>query len=176
LCDEFLAEHQLIEDWLSPFRREMEWVRSRSEFEQRVFAWCIQQYVPLCQLTKDEAHLVFYESFAAKPREEIERLFVFLGKKYDESVLEAYNKPSQAIMMSSQVGRKQAAILTGKSLTESWRDDISKEQTRQAIEILRIFGLDIIYGEDSLPNPDGVAKFRNQKRRVAVRESVSTRA
>jgi hypothetical protein len=169
LYDEFVNQRELIEDCLAPYWSEIEGAEDRSEFEQRIFAWCIQQFVPLSQLAPGEVLVTFYENFAAKPHEEIGRLFKYLRKKFDDRVLEALEKPSQAIMVPSQVTRKNAAILTGSSVTDSWRDDVTKEQTRKAIEILRIFGLDAIYSEESMPHAEGVAKFRDRNSRVAVR-------
>ncbi len=110
-----------------------------------MFAWCIQHYVPLRQFAKGEIHLAFYENFAENPKEEIVRLFSFLGKKFDDEVFAAIKRPSF-------VTRSGAPILTGQSVVASWKKDMTEQRARRALEITSLFGLDKIYGADPMPN------------------------
>lgn len=143
---EFLAQEELMEDFLNPFRKEIE--VAQTKFDKFVFRWCIENYVPLRQFRRGEIHLAFYENFCEKPKSEIDRLFSFLGKDYDEAVFGQLRTPSP-------VSREVSAIISGRSLTDSWREQITDAQIQKAIEILSLFGLDRIYSQGSMPNVDG---------------------
>lgn len=148
--EEFLAQRELMEDFLNPFRKEIE--QARSTFEKHVFMWCIENYVPLNQFKRGEIHLAFYENFCETPRQEIDRLFSFLGEKFDERIFQNLSEPSSQ-------SRKNSAIFTGESLIDSWRKHVNKEQLERALEILSLFGLNRIYSRDSIPNMDATEKL-----------------
>jgi hypothetical protein len=139
-----LSQKELIEDFLGPFKENIE--NARSEFEQQIFHWCMQYYVPLKQFKRGEIHLCFYENFCENPDEEIQRLFSFLGKKFDEKVLCNLKTPSS-------LTRKDSAILKKTSLIDSWREHVSAQDLKNALKILNLFRLDNIYSGDSMPNP-----------------------
>lgn len=152
LFDPFLQQPALMEDHLGPFKGAIERAKDAEEFEQRVFMWCINYYVPLRQFAPDEVHVAYYENFAENPKEEVDRLFKFIDQPYDERVMEAIKRPSE-------VTRPDAAIITGRSIVSHWQEEVGPELTRRSIDILRQFGLDKIYSEDPMPNPDGAAAF-----------------
>jgi len=143
--EDLFSQKELFEDFLQPFQREIEQARSATDWEQRIFTWCIQHYVPLQQFRKGEIHLAFYEQFAENPSEELGRMFAFLGRTFDKKVFEALKRPSP-------VTRKGAAILTGESLVARWKDEVPDSVVRRSVEILSIFGLDKIYSDDAMPN------------------------
>ena len=144
-----LAQSALVEDFLLPYRPEME--RAQTSFERAVFIWCIETLVPLIQFQPGELHVMLYEHLLQEPEVEIGRLFSFLGKEYDASVIAKIVKPSLT-------SRKDSAISTGANPLDSWRRKIDEEEMRRALEIVRMFGLDGIYSEASLPNASGVAR------------------
>jgi hypothetical protein len=138
-----LSQEELMEDFLGPFRMNID--NAESEFEQHVFFWCMQYYVPLKQFKHGEIHLCFYENLCENPHEEIERLFVFLSRRFSKKVLCTLRTPST-------VSRKDSAIVKGTSLIDSWRTHITDQDLEKALDILSIFGLDEIYSDDSMPN------------------------
>jgi hypothetical protein len=144
--EEFLVQDELMEDFLDPFRSEIE--NAQSVFERQVFIWCIENYVPLKQFRTGEIHLAFYENFCTNPEQEIGRLFSFLGTTYSEKVMRAVKKPSA-------VSRKESAVYAGGSLIESWKKHITDEQVQKAVEILSLFGLQSVYSEDPMPLVSG---------------------
>ncbi|OKH22869.1 sulfotransferase [Chroogloeocystis siderophila] len=144
--DELLAQPELVEDFLQPFRHEIE--ASKTDFEKQIFLWCLENYVPLRQFAPGEIHLAFYENFCKDPKVEIESLFKFLGKKFDDTVFATLNKPSAT-------SRKESAIITIGNVVDSWKKYITNEQLQRAMEILSLFGLDAIYSQDPLPNAKG---------------------
>jgi len=143
----FLAQEEIMEDFLMPFRNQIQ--TAYSLFEKHIFLWCIENYVPLKQFKKGEIHIAFYENFCMKPMEEIRRLFCFLGKDFDKKIFVSLRKPSSST-------RKDSAIEIGDSLINSWKKNISYDQKQRAIEILNLFGLDRIYSHDSMPKIDNV--------------------
>jgi hypothetical protein len=140
---EFLEQPELMEDFLSPVRAEM--AAAQSDFDKHIFLWCVENYVPLKQFRRGELHLAFYEPFCQDPQAETERLFSFLGRKAGQRIQSHLKTPSTMVRAGS-------AILSGSSLTDSWRKDISNDQIKRCTEILHLFGLDKVYGEDSLPD------------------------
>lgn len=150
----FLVQEELMEDHLAPFARDMK--AAQTDFEKYVFRWCIETYVPLKQFHQDEIHLAFYEDFCMSPEPEIDRLFAFLDKPYSKAVYKHLRRPSP-------VARTESAIVSGGSLLDGWRKQITKEQTSRAIEILGLFGLDKIYSEDSIPNKNSVYELMERK-------------
>lgn len=155
--NKYLAQAELIEDFLSPFRAEIEnsqklYESSGNSFENSIFNWCIENYVPLKQFKTDEIYLAFYENFSLNPEDEVKKLFAFLGKQYDENIFAVLKKPSALV-------QKQSAILSGRSLVDSWKRHISDAQIRRATEILSLFGLEKIYSHDSMPRIDNLSQL-----------------
>jgi len=138
----FLAQQELVEDFLGRFQGELS--RPRPKFEQHLLLWCVENYVPLQQFERGEIHVAFYENFCVDPETEIRRMFAFLGKDFDQSVLDDLRRPSA-------VTRKKSAIVSGGSLVDSWRAGITEDQVRSAVQIVSLFGLDRIYSEDPMP-------------------------
>ena len=147
---EFLSQDELLEDFLNPFRNEID--KANSVFEKHIYLWAIENYVPLKQFNKGEIHLAFYENFCVNPKDEIERLFSFLNKDFDEKALLKSKNPSLE-------SKKFSAVVTGNNLIDNWKKHISEEQITKAIDILTIFGLDKIYTEDSMPNTENAYKL-----------------
>ncbi len=151
--NDYLSQEDLIEDFLKPFKKEITKAHlNGDEFEQNIFIWCIENYVPLKQFRKEEILLTFYENFCETPDKEIEKLFSFLGKDFNESIYESLKKPSP-------VSRKWSAINTGKDLTNSWKEGITDLQIKKATEILSIFGMNNFYNEDSIPQVENIYSF-----------------
>lgn len=146
--DAFFYQKELMEDHLEPFRDALK--GAGSDFERHVMAWCIENYVPLRQLRRGEAHVAFYEDFCERPEEEVKGLFSFLGKKVDGSVFEKMKRPSL-------LSREGSAVVSGEQLVGGWRSHLTEEQIRRASEILDLFGLSGVYSAgDPKPDPDGL--------------------
>lgn len=139
--DETMRQRDLLQDFLTPFEAEMG--AARTPFERHVFLWCIDNYVPLMQLGPDDLHLVFHEHLRDHPEAELRRLLASLGQDLDARALRVVNRPSS-------LSRNGAVPPPG-----DWRGHLSREQIRRASEILNLFGLDAVYGED--PTPDAGA-------------------
>ena len=150
----FLVQNELVEDHLAPFVDAIE--AARDDYEKYIFRWCIETYVPLRQFTKGEIHLAFYEDFCTSPESEIDRLFAFLNKPYGKDVYKQVRQPSP-------VARSVSAIVSGGSLIDGWRKQITEEQISRAMEILGLFGLDAVYTKESMPNVSGAYEFMEKE-------------
>ena len=137
-----MDQKNLVEDHLGPFEAEIQ--AANTDFERHVFLWCIENYVPLRQLSPDDAHLIFYEELLAHPEKEVPRLFSFLGQTFDDRVYEMLKRPSPM----SQRG----TTPEGRTL-DAWRRAVEPHQRKRAVEILSLFGLDRVYGEGPMPDP-----------------------
>lgn len=140
--EDFLAQDDLMEDYLNPFRSD---IRAATDpFEKHIFMWCIENYVPLRQLIEGDIFVIFYERFCVSPEDNCKALFGFLNRPYSPDVLSAMRQPSA-------VTRDHSAILTGNSLIDAWRQGITDQQVKRAVEILQLFGMHGLYGETSAP-------------------------
>ncbi|NER78115.1 MAG: sulfotransferase [Leptolyngbya sp. SIO1D8] len=145
----YLNQPMLIEDFLYPFHDEMKcaeerYLASGDSFENHLFSWCIENYVPLKQFKVNDIHIVFYENCCVNPEDEVDRLFGYLKEDYDNGVLDSINS-------ASKLSRKDSPIMTGNNLISSWKKYVADEQMLRGIEILRLFQLDKLYSHESMP-------------------------
>lgn len=148
--DMYLEQPDLMADHLAPFENALRSVED--EFEKNVFAWCVQQLVPFRDLAPGQVHVLFYERLCQSPREEIAAVMDFLGRDYDDVVLQGLSQPSR-------VAQTDSAVVTGEDLVNAWRGKVSEERIHKTAEILEIFGLNRVYGSESMPLMQGDAVF-----------------
>jgi sulfotransferase family protein len=145
-----LRQKELVEDFLAPY---LDLFRTATTYvEQQVLMWCIDNFVPLKQFSRDQIHVVFYESLVASPAQELPRLFAYLGKSIDPSVYEVAGNPSLLSDWNSPV-------LAGARRTDHWRTVLARSDIDRALAVLAEFGLDEIYSEDPLPQPAGLDRL-----------------
>jgi hypothetical protein len=142
----FLSQDTLLVDHLRPFETEIR--AARSGFEQHTVAWCVEHYVPFRQLHNGDVHLIFYENLATNPEYELRRLFAYLEKPFDERILLHTRKPSVTVRIAGD----KSAILSGESLIDTWRKDVSAQELAYSKRITHRFGLHELYGDDVSPN------------------------
>jgi hypothetical protein len=137
-----LGQPDLVEDHLGPFAREM--ADAATVFEQHMWLWCVENYVPLRQLDPNRTHLVFYEDLCLGREREGDRLMSYLRLPFDPRIRAAFDAPSVAA-----VGR--GVVLDPYEQIARWKDRLSSEQATAAARILSRFGLDEIYGDAATP-------------------------
>lgn len=152
----FCQEHpHLTEDYLIDIEEHIK--KIESDFENYIFQWCINNYVPLKQFSENEIHVAFYENFLMKPEFEIRRLFTFLNKEYNKSlILEKVKIPSVQALAYSEVS-------SGFISVNSWKKYVDAHQIKVAHEILNLFNLDEIYTHDSMPNMNSLREILANK-------------
>jgi hypothetical protein len=154
-----LEQENLVEDFLAPYRSEIE--GAKDVFERTVFLACIEMLVPLRQFSPDEIYVTFYENLVRDPETEIGRLFAHLGKEFDPADLPKMNMPSLTARRSS------SAVWTGEDRAAAWRKHVTDDQMRRAVEIFEMFGLDGIYSDAPMPCPE--AAFEIMRSAAAAR-------
>jgi hypothetical protein len=140
----------LTDDFLNPFKSEIE--NAQTDFEKYILLWCIENYVPLIQFSPGEINICFYENFCICPEKEIDVLFSFLGKTYTSKIYRVAKIPSGT-------ARKRSATYSQEKPAESYKKSITPEQIQRAIQILKVFGLDKIYGPEPMPPMDRTKVF-----------------
>jgi len=142
----YLTQHELMEDYFLPYEEQIR--SAKTVFETFIFMWCIENLVPITQFQKGEIFVAFYENICVNPESEIKNIFSFINKPYSSDVMNKVNTPG---VMS----REKSAINQGTNLIKSWRKNITDDQIKKAVEILNLFGLDIIYNDTDMPLLDG---------------------
>ena len=140
---ETMEQRDLVEDFLLPVEGDIR--AARDDFERHLFLWAIDNYVPLRQFGPGELHLVFYENLLAHPKEELRRLFAFLGEDFDDRAYRNLGRPSP-------LSREDA---TERPSVDGWLSHVGGRRLERAVEILGLFGLDRVYGEGAMPDPSG---------------------
>jgi hypothetical protein len=150
MLNNYLSQKNLVEDFL---KDKVDIAKSLTDdFSKHIFIWCIETIVPLSQLKDGQVYLAFYENFCTKPKEEIKRLFDFLGKEFDDKIFKIVTRPSQ-------VATADSAIVRGANLIDGWKNKLDEEQIEKAISILKLFKLDKIYSRDIFPNVSEAYRF-----------------
>ena len=146
---EFLEKPTLVRDHLEPFVKLIQ--SAEDEFDQKVIAWCVRNFVPLQQFRRGEMLVMFYEDLVTQPKTEIGRLFDFLEQGIPREALAQWKRPSALV-------RPDSAIVTGDDPLNSWRLHLTDKQIARAASLLQQFGLDRLYGAESSPRikPDEV--------------------
>ena len=151
---EILAQPQLMEDHLEPFRADIEAV-SR-DVDDHMLAWCANYYVALRQLRGQDVFVAFYERILAAPHAEIPRLFSYLRRPIDDRVFTRMAAPSVQARTTRE--GDSSAVLRGGNLLTDWRRNITQAQIERALWWLKRFGLDDIYGSGSTPLVSDLSK------------------
>ncbi|MCE7871322.1 hypothetical protein DYH09_13205, partial [bacterium CPR1] len=141
-----LKQPDLMRDHLDPFRELLE--ASHRRFERQVLLWCIFHYVPRRELSRERVHLTFYEELCEDPEPELARLFAYLGQPLDREL----DPRLRAQLKNTFQVTARSAIVTGGDLTGSWQRYITSAQYEAGMAILRVFGLEPIYGQGLRPD------------------------
>ena len=143
--DDFLAQPQLLEDFLAPFASLLE--STHDPFERHILLWCVENWIPLQQFARGQIHVCFYEHFCLEPEREARALLDFLDRPFNGSLLEEMRKPSA-------LSREESAICVGDNMIDSWRKHVNDDRIARTVELLSLFDLDRIYDQASLPKID----------------------
>lgn len=139
---DLLRQPQLVDDFLAPFAGLIRC--ARDDFDNLLLVWCVENYIPLQQFRRGEIFLLFYEELVRHPEREVERLFRFMKRPVEPGAFEQLRRPSAQ-------SRRWSAVVTGGDPLDSWRKHLGTHHVRRAVQLLRLFGLDKLYDEGSLP-------------------------
>lgn len=146
---QFLDRPALMQDYLAPFEHLIS--RAGDDFiENQILIWAIIHYVPFQQLDADSLYVLFYENLFRHPEEELRKLFDFLGE--DTSVALKEDRLLAKIHKPSRSQSEKFSTLSASSPLDVWKNELRPEQIDNGLKILEAFGLDKLYGLNSLPN------------------------
>ena len=140
--DDFLSNDELVIDFLAPYKKDI--LSAKNPFEKHIFAWCIENYVPLNQFSPGEILVIFYENLCLNPTQNMHDISEFLGLFRPVYSSDIFSKPS---IMS----REDSAIMSQSNPVENWRKYMGDQQIRKAVEILSLFGMEKVYNDENLP-------------------------
>lgn len=139
---DLLRQPQLVGDFLAPFAGLIRC--AQDDFDNLLLVWCVENYIPLQQFKRGEIFLLFYEELVQHPEREVARLFRFIKRPVEPGAFEQLRRPSAQ-------SRRWSAVVTGGDPLDSWRRHLDTHHVRRAVQLLRLFGLDELYDEGSLP-------------------------
>ena len=164
--EDYLGQPDLIEDHLAPFAAAIR--AATTDFERHVFDWCVENYVAFRQLAADDVHLAFYENFCSGSRQELDRLFAFLGRPYDARVDATLARATTSAFVA---GRPRITAAAG-GQKEPWQERLSPSEIERAYDIVESFGLHRIFGRGAVPDIAGAqATFAGATERAAAGQS-----
>ena len=154
---DFLVQNALMLDYLKPFEHLISSTNDNF-IENQILIWSIIHYVPFKQLSKGDFYILFYENLFCNPEEELFRLFNYL---YDDEFIELDGRQINIICKPSRTQGDKFSTLSAKSPLDVWQDDLSTQQINNGMKILEKFGLDNIYGGNSLPDKNAIGLLFN---------------
>ncbi len=147
LTDQLMSEYRrhFSKDQIDFSRRILE---NGSTLEKGVLAWCLENAVPL-QMATDDWLMVAYEELVCDPGTVITQIATRLNLPEPELMLNRVTVPSAVKAKSNQ--ETQQALEQGTDrrwLVEKWRNHVSEQDERRAMEILEHFQVNVYrYGE-----------------------------
>ncbi len=139
--EEYLNQTELMRDFLSPFESHL--IGETDEFNKHIFMWCIENFIPLKQFNNEEIHIIFYEDMCINLSFELKKVYRFLG----EDIYQTEKIKS----VPSALVREDSAINTNADLLSNWQNFLSAEKVDNAINIVNLFGLDLLYDHNPIP-------------------------
>jgi hypothetical protein len=134
-------------DNLEPFRDLIS--SAESEAEKQSVMWCVENYVPLRQLSEHNWIFCTYELFYRQTQSEADRVLQGLGLRKSWFT-------QRAIQKATIVTRPDSAILHEKDPLIAWRQQLSSQEIETILSTVKAFGIGL-YNEDPMPNVQAVA-------------------
>lgn len=132
----------------------------RQEFLTNVYRWCVENSVPIRSLSRLSTHATFYEHVVLHPNRELQRIKAFLSERSHgwwrswSPNLASLDRPSMTTYRPYESGPR-----TRIERSQWWINEIPSAWIDPAMRIVRMFGLEWIYGEGPMPLIDGQQLF-----------------
>ena len=138
----FLSQPDLMADYLCDYS---ELIRNvKTDEEKHAIIWSISNLVPLKQFEPGELRIIYYEHLCTQPELELPDIFTSIDQRYDATVMEKINRPSQTT-------RETSPIVSGTDKVSHWRKKLNPAQVDNILRVVKRFGLDNLYGDSLLP-------------------------
>jgi len=156
---DLLNQIDLREDYLLPFEDIIRDTSAKKNYIlNQILIWSIINYVPLRQFKPGDIHICFYERIYREPSREISRIFEFVRGTCD-NFQNQVNISNEVINHPSRVIGTESNLLAGTSPISSWKDEIAPHIIDEGLQILKYFGFEHLYDENSMPNEDVLRKI-----------------
>jgi hypothetical protein len=157
------AERSPVAAWLPLYDRHRE---HGERLVGLVAEWCVENVYPLSRSGDGGTALAFYETAVLDPLAELARLADFcrdaLGSAGDAPLTIGEARRPSAM---DWFGTATEAHRSGewKRVLNRWRDEVPKPLADRCLSVLADFGLDGLYGEDSMPREGDLALPRGEE-------------
>ncbi len=140
----FLQQSNLYQKHLKPYTNLIK--MCQDPLFKQIIQWCIENFLPIKWFNNNQIHIVYYENLCLNFNQEVKKIFHYLKCDYKQTRVSKFERKI------SQTSRKESAITQGRNLLNGWQFSMSPQKILQANKILKIFGLDELYDENSIPS------------------------
>jgi hypothetical protein len=116
-----------------------------------VLRWCLENALPVSRVRPGSVHVVFYEDLVVNRAAELDRLAGFLGEANPARWGDWRAAPSMLDRPSRSSWRDGDRTPSTAERVGGWRQAVDDCQLDEALELLRAFGLDRVYGAGPSP-------------------------
>jgi hypothetical protein len=127
--EEYLEQDDFIKEYcpgLEKISRE-----AKTAAQRHALMWCLENIVPLRQLSEYHWITCKFEELAANPEWEAERILALLGLEFDEARKKAVHEPSRTSWGENP-----------KRALGAWREQLSEKEKEEIGRILNFFGIE----------------------------------
>jgi hypothetical protein len=154
---DLLGQRKLYEDFLQPFEGLIREVSNQGDYIQRhVLIWSIINLVPILQFPSDGLHVLFYEDVAVDPNHELSEMLNYVRP---DDPRRQVKLPQETVNRPSRVTSRESTDFANAVPVSSWKDELTASQIDSGLTILKTFGLDELYGEDSMPDRSALQRI-----------------
>ena len=126
-----------------------------TKLEQSVLDWCFQNSIPLRDATTDWI-VVSYEQLVVDPMPVINLITEKLAFEKPNRIIKQLSVPSASTRQSDEETKQRLSGSNGITdrtwLVEKWRDKLTAEEEHKAMEILKVFDIDVYNAGSAIPN------------------------
>ena len=138
----FLSQSDLMVDYLCAH---LEFIRNaKTEEEKHAIILSISNLVPLKQFQPGELKIIYYEHLCTQPEIVLPAIFTSMGQRYEATVMDKINRPSQT-------ARETSAVVNGKDQLSRWKQKLTRLQIDSILRVVEKFGLNDTYNDSLLP-------------------------
>ena len=123
----------------------------------QILIWSIINSIPLRQFDPDDIHLLFYENVVTNPIDEINAIWRHIKPSRQEK---APGVDEKLVRTPSRVSDNKKDALSSETRVSGWKDKLDGSVIDEGMNILARFGLEKLYGDDSMPNIDVIHEIR----------------
>jgi len=142
--DAFLCQPELMHDLLYKYEDVMK--NAVTDAEKHAVMWCVENVVPLNQLSKQQAVFCHYEALVIDPEKEVRRILNLLDIDFSES-----RKKATGEIVLPGWAEQTRGTASGLNNLNKWKDCLSDDEKRKISSVLGAFGIDLYSVDEVMP-------------------------